>query len=191
MSTWSISGAILASMGGGALIVAALFRWLGEITAKRILQSEQNAVLISLENLKQELGLARVSYDKHVEHIVDYYSLLYGHYQTCQRTEHADIFRHPEREDADAKAGFMSGIDAFAAEWNSRQGKLRLILPSKCLVLHEELITAFNEFKDAVGRYDRNSSERRGELRICFMNIDRLKGELEKSLRAYLRTDSV
>lgn len=191
ISPWSIAGAILTSLGGGALIVAALFRWLGDLAAKRILQREQNTVLTSLEGLKQELGLARLSYDKHVQHVVEYYALFYRHYQLCQMTEHADVIRHPEREDLDTKENFLKNVDSFASEWNSRQGLLRLILPNESLLLHEQIIDAFNDFKSKVKSFKRGKSESHQALRESFAVIDKLKQKLEKNLREHLRTDKI
>ena len=72
INVWAISGTILTSLGGGALIVAALFRLLGELTAKRILQKEQGEILKSIEELKQELGLMKSNYEKNAEWIIEF-----------------------------------------------------------------------------------------------------------------------
>jgi hypothetical protein len=190
-SPWSIAGAILASLGGGAIIVAALLRWLGDIIAKRILQREQSVLLAGLEELKQELGLARLSYDKHVQHVVDYYAMFYKSYQLCQRTSRADLIRHPDREDLDTKKDYISKIDDIANDWNMRQGLLRLVLPQQALNLHEQAIGEFNAFKNLVKSYDNNSMESRNALKDCFIRIDAIKQQLESCLRIHLRTDKV
>lgn len=190
-SPFSIAAAILLSLGGGAAIVAGLFRWLGEVTAKRIIQKEQNAVLLQIEELRKEIGLASSSYDKHVHHVVDYYATFYRHYQLCQRTSHADILRWPDREDLDTKKDFLSKIDEFAEDWNSHQGLLRLILPSQALIIHQQIIGEFNTFKDKVEDFDRSNQATRDELRESFIRIDVLKMQLEACLRTHLRTDKV
>lgn len=190
-SPFTTAAAILLSLGGGAAIVAGLFRWLGDITAKRILQKEQNVVLFQIEELRKELGLTALSYDKHVHHVVDYYAMFYRHYQLCQRTAHADILRWPDREDIDTKKDFLDKIDNFAEDWNSRQGLLRLILPSCILAIHEEIISALNDFKDKVQDFDRSKQKTRDELQQSFVGIDSLKRQLETALRNHLRTDKV
>ena len=190
-SPFSIAAAILLSLGGGAAIVAGLFRWLGDITARRILQNEQNAVLLQIEELRKELGLTALSYDKHVHHVVDYYAMFYRHYQLCQRTSHADILRWPDREDIDTKKDFLEKIGSFAEDWNSRQGLLRLILPSPILIIHEKIISAFNDFKDKVQDFDRSDQSSRDNLQQSFVKIDALKQQLETGLRNHLRTDKV
>lgn len=190
-SPFSIAAAILLSLGGGAAIVAGLFQWLGEITAKRIIQNEQNAVLLQIEELRKEIGLAATSYDKHVHHVVDYYATFYRHYQLCQRTSHADILRWPGRDDVDTKRDFLDRIDAFAEDWNSRQGLIRLILPSPLLAIHEQIISALNSFKDKVQEFDHGSHTSREELQQSFVMIDDLKKQLEAGLRRHLRTDKV
>jgi hypothetical protein len=191
LTPWSIAGAILSSLGGGALIVAVLFKWLGDLTAKRILQREQNAVLVSLEGLKQELGLARLSYDKHVQHVVDYYAMFYKSYQLCQRTAHFDLIRHPDRPDLDTKKDYLDRIDDIADEWNNRQGLVRLVLPRKALELHEQALAELNTFKDFVKRFNRNSEKSRDNLRDSFHRIDAIKTSLEGCLREHLRTDKI
>ena len=190
-SLFSIAGAILLSLGGGAAIVAGLFRYLGEITARRIIQKEQNIVLREIEELRKEIGLTSSSYDKHLGHVVDYYQIFYRHYLLCQRTAHADIVRHPDREDLNTKKDFLNKIDAFAEDWNSRQGLLRLVLPSSSMEIHEQIVTALNDFKDKVDDFDNRSQESRDALLHSFKEIDRLKQQLEANLRTHLRTDKV
>jgi hypothetical protein len=180
LSPWSIAGAILASLGGGALIVAALLNWLGNIIAKRILQREQ-----------QELGLAHLSYDKHVQHVVDYYAMFYKSYQLCQRTARADLIRHPDREDLDTKKDYLAKVDDIASEWNNRQGLLRLVLPQPAFSLHEQAVVELNNFKNLVKAYDHNSIDSRNALKDCFVKNDAIKQQLESCLRVHLRTDKV
>jgi hypothetical protein len=191
LTPWTIAGTILTSLGGGALIVAVLLKWLGGIIAKRILQREQSALLTSLEDLKQELELVRLSYGKHVQHVVDYYTMFYKLYQLSQCTAHADLIRHPDREDLDTKKDYLSKVDDIASDWNNRQGLLRLVLPQQTLTLHERAISEFNNFKNLVKAYDRNSMESRNALNDCFRKINEIKQEIENCLRVYLRTDKV
>lgn len=190
-SPFSIAAAILLSLGGGAAIVAGLFRMLSDITVKRILQNEQNIILLQIEDLRKEISLATSSYDKHVHHVVEYYAAFYRHYQRCQRTSNMDISRHSDRDDLDTKKDFLDKIDAFAEDWNSRQGLVRLILPSPILAIHEQAISALNTFKDKVKTFDHGNQTSRDELKKSFVRIDDLKKQLESGLRNHLRTDKV
>jgi hypothetical protein len=190
-SVWSITGAIIVSLGGGAFIVAALLKWLGNVIASRILQREQSVLAAGLENLKQELGLSRLSYDKHVQHVVDYYAMFYKSYQLSQRASRADLLRYPDREDLDTKQDYLAKIDDIASEWGSRQGLLRLVLPQQVLNLHEQAIEELNNFKDLVTAYDCNSATSREALKRSFVKIDAIKKQIESCLRVHLRTDTV
>jgi hypothetical protein len=188
---WSVPLAILTSVGGGAVIVVALVRWLAEVTAKRILQNEQHAILKSLEELKQELGLARLTYDKHVQQVVEYYGMFYKSYQLCQLTAGADITRRPGLPDLDLKGDYLNKIDSIADEWNAKQGVLRLVLPHNLLRLHEQAISELNRFKDCVTNYRNSDAATRTDLQESFKRFDALKQQLEKGLREHLRTDKV
>ena len=190
-SVWSIAGAILASLGGGAVIVAALLKLWGNVIAKRILQREESALAAGLEELKQELGLSRLSYEKHVLHVVEYYAMFYKSYLLSQRTARADLLRHPDRQDLDTKQDYLAKIDDIASEWTGRQGLLRLVLPQQALNLHEQAIDEFNNFKDLVTSYDCNSVESRDALKESFVKIDIIKKQIESCLRVHLRTDTV
>lgn len=72
------------------------------------LADEQNQLAANLEKLKQELGLTQLSYDKHVQHVVDYYAMFYTAYELAQRTEQVDLIRHPDREDLDTKKDYLA-----------------------------------------------------------------------------------
>lgn len=190
-SVWSIAAAIVVSLGGGGIIVAALLNWLGKIIASRILQREQGVLATELERLKQDLGLSRISYDKHVLHVVDYYAMFYKSYQLSQRAARADLLRYPDREDLNTKQDYLAKIDDVASEWGSRQGLLRLVLPQEVLNLHEQAIAEFNDFKDLVTSYDCNSAASRNALKDSFVRIDTIKNKIERSLRVHLRTDTI
>ena len=190
-SVWNIAFAILASLGGGGLVVGALVKWLGDVIAQRISRDEQNTLNERLEDLKQELGLARISYERHAQHVVDYYAMFYKSYQLAQQTEHADLIRRPDQEDLDPKKNYLAKIDGIADEWNTRHGLLRLILPKEALTLHQRAIGDLNTFKDLVADFDHGSPESRAALHDAFVKIDATKQELEGCLRSHLRVDKV
>src|SRR3990172_177822 len=54
----SIGATILASLGGGGLIVFALSNWLGKLWADRLMQRERQEHSIQLEQLRNSLRLA-------------------------------------------------------------------------------------------------------------------------------------
>ena len=56
---FKVAVAIIASLGGGALIVAACANWLAGIWAKRMLQNERAKHAEKLENIKTELDLLK------------------------------------------------------------------------------------------------------------------------------------
>ena len=191
INVWEISGAILTSLGGGALIVAALFQWLGELTAKRIIQKEQGEILKSIEELKQELGLMKSNYEKNAEWIIEFYSMFYRHYQLASRVARADIIKHPDKPDENTKNNYMDQVDKLAEEWNRKQGVARILLPSNILELHETSIEKFNDFKDSVKGFDCNNPKSRTKVEDCFQEIHRLKDEMENRVRQYLRSEEL
>jgi hypothetical protein len=56
---FKIAAAVIGSLGGGALIVAAFANWLGGIWAKKMLQNERAKHAEDLENIKAELEVLK------------------------------------------------------------------------------------------------------------------------------------
>jgi hypothetical protein len=56
---FKISAAVIASIGGSALILAAFSSWLGSVWAKRMLQNERAKHSETLESIKKELDLLK------------------------------------------------------------------------------------------------------------------------------------
>lgn len=191
INVWEIAAAILTSLGGGALIVAGLFKWLGELTAKRILQREQGDILKSIEELKQELSLLKSNYEKNAEWVIEFYSMFYRHYQLAHRAARADIIQHPNRPDEDTKKRYLDEVDELADEWNRAQALARILLPSNLLALHEQAIDKFNVFKDAVKSFDRADQISRERVQCRFNDLHELKCELENGVREYLRSEAL
>ena len=52
---FKISGAIIASVGGSALLIAGFSTWLGKVWAKRILEKDKLKYTSELEAIKSEL----------------------------------------------------------------------------------------------------------------------------------------
>lgn len=182
---------ILASFGGGALIVVGLAKWLGNVLAGRILQVEKAKFDKELEDIRHELGIAKSAYEHHLDLILNYYSIFYTHYRRCQRTAHADAHRElPDGEMKYTKDEFIDSLSDFLEDWAEKEGRIRLLLPSPLLALHEEAVLKFNQFKRAVHEFTpEEPSPRKKE--ILFREIDELKIKLEDGLRDFLRTESL
>ncbi len=188
---FKITTLIISAFGGGAIIVIALASWLGNLWAKRILQSEKAKIDSQIESIRHEFGITRSSYEHHLDLILDYYASFYNHYRLCQRTAHADAHRElPNGEIIHTKDEFFETLGKFLTDWANKEGRIRLLLPAKLLKVHEEAVAKFNEFKRAV--YDFTPAEpipRRKE--VVFKEIDDIKSRLENGLRDFLRTESL
>lgn len=188
---FKITTLIISTFGGGAIIVIALASWLGNLWAKRILQTEKAKIDSQIESIRHEFGITKSSYEHHLDLILDYYASFYNHYRLCQRTATADAHRElPDGEIVHTKDEFFDTLGEFLADWAKKEGRIRLLLPAKLLKLHEEAIAKFNEFKRAV--YDFTPAEpipRKKE--IVFKEIDDIKSRLENGLRDFLRTESL
>lgn len=181
--------AVAASFGTGAAVVIGLSRWLGGLWASRILQNERAGFERALSDHVHELGLAKSSYDRYLELILDYYSMFYEQYRFCQRVSAADAYRHKETGiTVHTKGEFLSKLDEILEEWARREGKIRLLLPSAILEIHMEAISAFNAFKRSVEEFD-TTHETRAAKEQAFVEVDRVKKCMESSLRAFLRTE--
>lgn len=53
---WEIAGAIITSLGGGALIIGAFSTWLGKVWAARILESDRAKYQAEIELIKSDLN---------------------------------------------------------------------------------------------------------------------------------------
>ncbi len=91
----NLVAAVVASFGSGALIVIGLSAWLGNLWAKRILQTESAAFQREIESIRHELNITKSSYDQRLSFILEYYAVFYRHYRLCQRTALADAHRKP------------------------------------------------------------------------------------------------
>jgi hypothetical protein len=182
---------ILASFGGGAVIVVSLSSWLGNLWASRILQGERSKFEVQLEALRHELGITKSAYEHHLDLILDYYSTFYRHYRMCQRTAHADAHRElPDGEIKFTKDEFIADLGSFLTDWAAQEGRIRLLLPAKLLAIHEEAVGKFNEFRDAVFAFTSAEPIPRKKEKV-FQSIEEVKNKLESGLREFLRTESL
>lgn len=182
---------LLDEFGGAVAIIFGLSGWIGLVLAKRIAQKENGVILEKLENLKTEHSYEKISYEKNLELLLDYYDSYHNHYRRCQKTAYVDILRRPGIGDTDVKKQFFDEIDEYVKQWKAKEGKIRLLLPNQLLNLHTNSIGAFNEFRDLVKNYNPKSNESRNKLHDKFKEIDSLKQQMESELRQYLRTEKM
>jgi len=182
---------ILASFGGGAVVVVGLASWLGNLWAGRILQTERGRLDTQLEALRHELGITKSAYEHHLDLILDYYATFYRHYRLCQRTARADAHRElPDGEIVHTKDEFIKALGAFLKDWAAQEGRIRLLLPAKLLTIHEEAVAKFNEFKRAVHEFTPAEPIPR-KKEEAFRGVEEVKSKLETGLREFLRTESL
>lgn len=178
----------LAAFGGWAVVVAALTHYLADHFAKRALQREAAKFSEQLASMSHELALRESSYSKHLELLLDYYSIFYRHYRLCQHATNQDAIRFPDGTVIKTREVFFEQLDQYLSESKAQEGKARLVLPVRLLDLHDEAISAFNTFKDAMRRerYDEVFHE---EKREAFARVHAVKDKLELGLREFLRTE--
>ncbi|ABE46054.1 hypothetical protein [Polaromonas sp. JS666] len=186
----TLIGAVAISFGGGAVIVIGLSTYLADLWAKRTLQREQSALQAQLEEMKHELGLAKSSYDRYLDLVLEYYGVFYRHYRMCQRTANADAHRQPDGKITFTQDEFLANLDVFLVDWAAQEGEIRLLLPSKLLELHGEAIDCFNRFKHSVENFRKDDVTRKAK-EDAFVQIESVKSRLEESLREFLRTEKL
>ena len=186
-----ITSLIIASFGGGAVIVIALSSWLGKLWMGRILQEEKALITEQLENIRHELSITKSSYEHHIDLILDYYALFYKHYLMCSRAANADAYRPlPNGELIHSREEYLANLEEILNSWQAYHGRVRLLLPTKLLSIHEEAIGKFNEFRDAVYSFTSAEPEPRKKA-VVFKELDEIKSRLEAGLRDFLRTESL
>ena len=178
----------LVAFGGWTVVVAALVYYLGDLFSKRTLQREASDLSRQVAALGHELSLRKSSYDKHLDLLLEYYSSFYKHYRACQAAAESDVVQMPDGTRISMKDRFFEELDDYLARSAAAEGKVRLILPAKALNLHSETIRVFNEFKRVMDRklYD---DEFHTQKASTFAELHALKGELEETLREFLRTE--
>ena len=182
---------IIASFGSGAVIVTALLSWLGKLWMERILQAEKVLITEQIENIRHELSITKSSYDHHIDLILDYYALFYKHYSMCRRAANADAYRSiPDGEMVESRGEYLDNLEEILNNWQEYNGRVRLLLPSKLLSIHEEAIGKFNEFRKAVYNFTSAEPEPRKKA-LVFNELDEIKSRLEEGLRDFLRTESI
>ena len=189
--TLTITSLVIASFGGGAIIVIGLSSWLGKLWTGRILQEEKAAIDAKLDSIRHELGLTKSSYEHHLDLILDYYALFYKHYLMCSRAANADAYKPlPDGEITHTREEYLDNLEDILKEWQAYHGRVRILLPTKLLTIHESAIGKFNEFRDAIYEF-KSSDEQPRRKTVVFKELDEIKNQLESGLRDFLRTESL
>lgn len=92
-SCYDFISSTLFPFGGWAVVVIALISFLANIHASRILQRESAKFSEKLTDISHELKLRESSYEKHLDLLLDYYSIFYRHYRFCQNATNQDAHR--------------------------------------------------------------------------------------------------
>jgi hypothetical protein len=188
----TIVGVVVTSVGGVAVIVIGVSKLLGDFWAKKLLQTHNASLQAEIERLRHELGLSKSSYDHRLDLILDYYALFYRHYRLCQRTASADAHRRlPDGPIIYTKDAFLDALDQFIVDWTSQEGRIRLLLLSPLLTLHEEVVDCFNKFKGAVDKFSTDNDASRKDKEKAFEAVESVKVRLEAGLRQFLRTEKL
>ena len=182
--------ALLGPFGGWAAVIAVLAHYLADLHAKRTLQSEAANLNQRLADLTHELKFRESAYTKHLELLVKYYESFYRHYRICQTATNQDAYKFPDGSVQSTRDIFWENLDAYRSEIGALEGSARLLLPTSLLEIHEESISAFNQFKNAMKRdaYDEKYHE---DKREAFTRIESGKLRMEAGLRNFLRTEQM
>ncbi len=180
----------LAAFGGWAALLMALINYLADLHAKRTLQVEASKMSQKLADMSHELRLRESAYTKHLELLVSYYESFYRHYRICQTATNQDAYKYPDGNIESTKDIFWNNLEKYRSESGAMEGSARLLLPASLLEIHEESISAFNKFKDAMKResYDQKYHQ---DKRMVFSEIESIKLRMEDGLRKFLRTEKM
>lgn len=179
---------LLTVFGGWAVVVGALVYYLGDRLTKRAIQNEGAVISQALAALGHELKLRESSYAKHVDLLLQYYSVFYRHYRLCQNVVNQDARRQPDGTVIKTRDTYFDQLEGLLAEFREGEGRIRLVLPEHLLLIHEQSISVFNDFKDAIKR-DVYDDKYHQDKREAFARVLDVKKSMEVSLRDFLRTE--
>ncbi len=141
-----------------------------------------------IELIKSKLTLIGSSYSSQLEHIVNYYETLYKHYSLCQDVVNKDATELPSGEIISSKREYLDKIDNIVLTWHQITPRARLILPSKAITHHEQLVVLFNRFNNLVKS---EAPKHHEKLESIFADIHFQKAQIENIFREYLHTDKI
>ena len=143
-----------------------------------------------LETFRHELALAHDTYEKNLDLILEYYARIYRHYRVCQEAANFDVLVAPDHSERYPKKNYLDKIEAFRADWNRDEGKLRLLLPKRILDLYEKTLSVINVFTRAIKRHTESQDDRnKAGIQSAFERVHEETTRLELDLRDFLRTE--
>ena len=133
---FKIAAAIIASLGGGALLIAASANWLGGIWAKKMLQNERAVHAENLESIKNELDLLKQKYvTRHHDKLGIYREIIH---MVCE------ILREVERVVLGKQSVIASDVEAmFSLNRHKAYGYITLVSNQEVMNRYNELIDYF------------------------------------------------
>lgn len=181
---------LASAFGGWTILVGALVYYLGDRLTKRVIQNEGAAISQALTALGHELKLRESSYAKHVDLLLHYYSLSYRHYRLCQNVVNQEARKMPDGSVTNTRDTFFEQLDGLLVEFREGEGRIRLVLPAHLISIHEQSITTFNDFKDAINR-ENYDEKYHTDKREAFARVLEVKKAMESGLRDFLRTEKL
>lgn len=182
--TWTDLGRVLLE----SVVLAGFLRL---VAVPALIERLKAALTRELESFRQELGLARVTFHRHLDLLLGYHNRLHQHYRLCQRAANYDRTVHPERGEVNTKQQYLERLDAFKSEWDADEGKIRLLLPQAILECHLTLLDKLNTFTDAVMDYSEEDDTSKAAVEAAFHPVHDALMTLEAGLRKYLRTEKL
>ena len=130
---FKLAAAIIVSLGGSALLLAAFSSWLGGIWAKRMLQDERAKHSETLESLKKELDLLKQKeLTRHFDKLAIYKDIIHLV---------SEMLREFEAVATSRKNAISPGVeDSFALNRNKAYGYISLVSNQEVMDKHNEMI---------------------------------------------------
>lgn len=125
---FSIASAILASIGGGAIIVFALSRWLGGVWAARIIASDKALITQHSEDRTRKIEALMGHYERQIE---EFYGPLFN------MVHQVFVANHIEYELLNAKRSGAFAIDGY----QNRENVKDYYQKNYFIPLHDEIIS--------------------------------------------------
>ena len=133
---FKVAAAIIASLGGAALLLAAFSSWLGGIWAKRMLQNERAEHSKILESLKNELDLLKQKeLTRHFDKLAIYKDIVHVV---------SEILRELEAVATSKKESISPDVEhSFALNRNKAYGYISLVSSQEVMDKYNEMIDFF------------------------------------------------
>tara|TARA_R110002049_G_scaffold308857_1_gene514520 strand:+ start:1359 stop:1907 length:549 start_codon:yes stop_codon:yes gene_type:complete len=133
---FKIAAAVIASLGGSALLLAAFSNWLGGIWAKRMLQNERAKHSETLENIKKELDLLKQKeLSRHFDKLAIYKDVVHIVSEILRELEAVTISKQ-RKINPDI-------VHAFALNRNKAYGYIVLVSSQEVMDSYNEMIDCF------------------------------------------------